>query len=105
MLESLALNGAALSSPGHVDADKKVVPTTSATFPAVLAIAIVPVASGVGKSAPLVVPPDSRTRKYLPGATLPVVRFVLELPKFDPTLPYWTEYGVTEKSTVVVPRL
>jgi len=41
---------------------------TRAILPAVRDKAEVPVASGVGKSAPIAPPDDSLTRKYFPGA-------------------------------------
>ena len=107
MLELFALKGDEPSSPGQVFAgNSAVVPATSATLPEVLPIAIVSVASGVGKATPLVVPPPSLIRKYRPGAIVPDVRSVLlELLKFEPTPAYCIEYGVIAKFTVVVPRL
>src|SRR5437764_11694878 len=99
MVESLALKGDVPSSPGHVKLASAFVPTTRATLPAVDPRLIDPVASAVGTAIPLVVPPDSCTRKYLPGAIMPVVRFVLFVPKFDPTPAYWTEWGVTDRKS------
>src|ERR1043166_6384136 len=101
----LGFRGGVPSSPGQAKLGRALVPTTGATFPEGAAMAIVPVASGAGRGTPLAVPPDSRTRKYLPGTITPLTRLVFELPKLAPTLAYWTEYGVTLKSTVVVPRL
>src|SRR5882724_5481135 len=97
------LNGDVPSSPGQAAAASAVVPSASATLPEIFPIEIVPVASGVGSATPFVVPPDSWTRKYRPGAIVPVVRFVLLVPKLEPTPAYWIEYAVIEKSTVVVP--
>src|SRR6266852_8740903 len=98
----LGLNGDVPSSPGQATAASAVVPRTSATLPEIFPIEIVPMASGVGSATPLVVPPDSWTRKYRPGAIVPAVRFVLLAPKFEPTPAYWIEKGVIERSTVVV---
>src|SRR5215813_7075925 len=102
---SFVLNGATPSSPGQVETARAVVPTTSATLPEVEPRLIEPFASAAGKGVPFDVPPDSRTRKYLPGVMAPVVKLLLLVPKFEPTPAYCTEYGVTEKSTIVVPRL
>ena len=82
-----------------------VVPKTSATFPSVddMFIPLVTSAVNVCPTAP---PLASLTSKYCPGAMVPVVKSTLfaklKLPALDA---YCTEYGVTEKSTVVVPRL
>ena len=50
------------------------VPMTSATLPSVeLMLSEVLLASSAGKATPLVVPPDSFTKKYCPGIKVPPV--------------------------------
>src|SRR5215471_17893209 len=101
----LGLKGLIPSSPGQLTAGSRLVLATSDTFPALAERLMVPMASGCGKGPPTDPPEPSWTRKYCPGATVPLTISVLLLEKAPVAEAYCTEYGVTEKSTVAAPRL
>lgn len=75
---------------------------TRATFPAVPLMRIVPVTSGAGSGVLGVAPALSATRKYWPGAIVPV-RFVLFVQLVPPDDAYCTDQPV--RSTAVAPWL
>src|SRR2546425_8505425 len=105
MTELFGLKGLKPSSPGQVLAGSAAVPTTSATLPEAADKTMLPVASGAGRLEVPPLPAASWIRQYFPGPITPEVRFVLFVPKLEPTPAYCTEYGVIEKSIDVVPRL
>src|SRR5688572_11404903 len=75
---------------------------TSATFPAVPLIAIVPVASGVGKGVVPPAPCACWTRYDWPGARVTFVRFV-RAHDVPAVAAYWTDQPFSE--TDAFPRL
>ena len=91
-----------MPAEGQLTEARRVWLPTSATFPAVALMEMVPTTSGVGSG---VVPPApwaSWTRKYWPGASVVAVRFV-----FCHTVPvaaaYWTDHPLRLAGDV--PRL
>ena len=89
---------------GHPVVASTVVLFTRATLPAVAAIAMLPVASGVGRLTEPPAPAASCTRKYAPGWTTTFGRFVrLELLKLPTDEAYCTDQPF--RLTADVPRL
>src|SRR5262245_29885243 len=81
---------------------RSVVLVTSATFPEVAAMAMLPIASGVGSGCVPPAPCDSCTSRYCPGASVVAGRFV-RCQVVPPAAAYRTDQPVT--STGVLPRL
>src|SRR3954470_1309000 len=78
---------------------------TKATFPPVALMAMLPVASGAGRSAVPPAPADSRTRKYWPGCSVMGGNSVSRppLPMFPVVLPYCTDMPARDAGKL--PRL